>query len=190
MSKVKVGDKVPTAEFKSLGEDGIETLQSAALFVDSKVLLVGVMGAFTPVCSKKHLPDFIPFASELKKNGIVDQVLCISVADPFVLKAWAGIVDPDNKVRMLTDGNAEFATKMGLDIDLSHLGLGVRSTRYAMLVDNNIIKMLNVEIEPQHFDVTNSKTLAASLGFKTSFVQIAEYLTPRCLLRGIVLDSL
>ena len=164
MSNVKVGDAIPTVDFKTMGDNGIETLNSKALFGGQRVLLVGVMGAFTPVCTKQHLPDFIPFASELKKNGIVDKIMCISVADPFVLKAWAEIVDSQNKVLMLTDGNAKFAKKMGLNIDLSHLGLGMRSTRYAMLVDDNIISMLNVESEPQNLDVTNSKIIAKCLG--------------------------
>ncbi|MFT4928627.1 MAG: peroxiredoxin [Phenylobacterium sp.] len=164
MSNIKTGDTVPSVEFKTIGESGIETLTSASLFEGCKVLLIGVMGAFTPVCSKKHLPDFIPFASELKKNGIVDKLMCISVADPFVLKAWKDIVDPDDKVLMLTDGNAEFAKAMGLDLDLSHLGLGIRSTRYAMLIENNIVNMLNIEKEPQHLDVTNSKAIAKFFG--------------------------
>jgi peroxiredoxin len=164
MFKVKVGDIVPIVEFKTMGSNGIESLSSKALFEGQRVLLVGVMGAFTPVCTKQHLPDFIPFASELKKNGIVDQIMCISVADPFVLKAWAEVVDPDKKVLMLTDNNAQFAKKMGLDIDLSHLGLGIRSTRYAMLVENNIINMLNIEKEPQNLDMTNSKVIAKCLG--------------------------
>ncbi|MDX2368307.1 MAG: peroxiredoxin [Colwellia sp.] len=159
MSLINIGDKIPEANFKRCGENRIETLSTNELFNKNKVLVIGVMGAFTPACTNKHLPDFVPYAQELKNNSIAELVICISVADPFVLKAWGNMIDPDNNIMMLTDTNAEFTKTIGLDIDLSHLGLGTRSTRYAMFVENGIIKMLNVEKQPQDVEVTSKKAI-------------------------------
>lgn len=159
MSIINIGDNIPEATFKRYGENGIETVSVNELFNERKVLVIGVMGAFTPACTNKHLPDFVPYAQELKNQHIAEQVICISVADPFVLKAWGNIMDPQNNIMMLTDTNAEFTKTMGLDIDLSHLGLGTRSTRYAMFVESGIIKMLNVEKQPQDVKVTSKKVI-------------------------------
>jgi peroxiredoxin len=163
MTKIKVGDTVPDVELKYLDTDGIKTISSHALFHQQKVLLIGVIGAFTPICSKQHLPDFVPFSTELKRNGLVDKTMCISVADPFALNAWAREVDPGGEINMLTDNNAMFAEKAGLTVDLSHMGLGIRSTRYAMLIDDKVVCMLTIEDAPQNFDKTTAISLAKHL---------------------------
>lgn len=163
MSNIKVGDCVPQAKFKTLGPNGIDTLDSKVLFEGKKILLVGVVGAFTPICAEQHLPDFIPFAKELKKNAVVDETVCVCVVDPFVLKAWQRSIDPQNAIKMLTDNNAEFAKAMGLIVDLSDLGLGIRSSRYVMLVENGVVSMLNIDEDP-------------NVVFNTSKTAVAEHL--------------
>ena len=122
-----------------------------------------MLGAFTPICSKQHIPDFIPYAKELVENWIIDEVACISATDPFVLKAWAEAMKIEGCMTMLTDTHAAFATKIGLGFDGTHLGLGYRSTRYVMLVKDNSVMMLNAEGRPQDMTCTSQQQVAASL---------------------------
>ena len=144
---IAIGDRLPEATFRVLGSDGIETVTSSKVFGRKKVVLFAVPGAFTPTCHIKHLPGFVESAEEFKKEG-VDTVACVAVNDPFVLGAWADASGAKGKVLFLSDGNAEFTKKIGMDFDGSGIGLGTRSKRYAALVEDGVVKVLNVEESP------------------------------------------
>jgi peroxiredoxin len=141
------GDRLPEATFRVLGPEGITTLTTGDIFDGKKVVLFAVPGAFTPTCHLKHIPGFIENADAFKKKGI-DSVACVAVNDPFVLGAWADASGGKGKILFLSDGNAEFTKKIGMDFDGSGIGLGTRSKRYAMLVDDGVVKVLNVEDSP------------------------------------------
>ena len=141
------GDRLPEATFRVLGPEGITTLTTGDIFDGKKVVLFAVPGAFTPTCHLKHIPGFIENADVFKKKGI-DSVACVAVNDPFVLGAWADASGGKGKILFLSDGNAEFTKKIGMDFDGSGIGLGTRSKRYAMLVDDGVVKVLNVEDSP------------------------------------------
>lgn len=141
------GDRLPEATFRVLGPEGINTLTRGDIFDGKKVVLFAVPGAFTPTCHLKHIPGFIENADAFKKKGI-DSVACVAVNDPFVLGAWADASGSKGKILFLSDGNAEFTKKIGMDFDGSGIGLGTRSKRYAMLVDDGVVKVLNVEDSP------------------------------------------
>jgi peroxiredoxin len=142
-----IGDSLPDATFRVLGPDGIETLSTQDVFAGKKVVLFAVPGAFTPTCHIKHLPGFIESADEFKKEG-VDTIACVAVNDPFVLAAWAEKSGGKGKVLFLSDGNAEFTKKTGMEFDGSAVGLGTRSKRYAALIEDGVVKALNVEDSP------------------------------------------
>ena len=144
---IAIGDPLPDATFRVLGPDGIQSMTTSDVFGGKKVVLLAVPGAFTPTCHLKHLPGFIERADEFKKNG-VDTVVCIAVNDPFVLGAWEEKSGGKGKVLFLSDGNAEFTKKAGMDFDGSGIGLGTRSKRYAALVEDGVVKILNVEESP------------------------------------------
>jgi glutaredoxin/glutathione-dependent peroxiredoxin len=141
------GDRLPEATFRVLGPEGITTLTTGDIFDGKKVVLFAVPGAFTPTCHLKHIPGFIENADAFKKQGI-DSVACVAVNDPFVLGAWADASGSKGRILFLSDGNAEFTKKIGMDFDGSGIGLGTRSKRYAMLVDDGVVKVLNVEDSP------------------------------------------
>jgi glutaredoxin/glutathione-dependent peroxiredoxin len=141
------GDRLPEATFRVLGPEGIATLTTGDIFAGKKVVLFAVPGAFTPTCHLKHIPGFIENAAAFKKKGIFT-VACVAVNDPFVLGAWEEASGGKGKVMFLSDGNAEFTKKIGMDFDGSGIGLGTRSKRYAMLVDDGVVKVLNVEDSP------------------------------------------
>jgi glutaredoxin/glutathione-dependent peroxiredoxin len=159
MAVPTIGDPVPSADFLRLGADGVETVTSASLFAGRRVLVVGVIGAFTPVCTARHLPEYLPYCDDLAAEGLVDKVVCISVADPFVMRAWGEQLGVAGKIDMLTDFNAAFAESMGLLVDLSSLGLGRRSTRYALLADDGVIEILNVEATPGALEKTSADAM-------------------------------
>jgi len=144
---IAIGDRLPEASFRVMEPDGIKTMTTGELFGGKKVVLFAVPGAFTPTCHLKHLPGFIEHADEFKTLGI-DTVACIAVNDPFVLGAWAEASGGKGKVLFLSDGNAEFTKKIGMDFDGSGIGLGTRSKRYAALVEDGVVKELNVEDSP------------------------------------------
>ncbi|OFW71600.1 MAG: alkyl hydroperoxide reductase [Alphaproteobacteria bacterium RBG_16_64_48] len=144
---IAIGDRLPEATFRIMEPDGIKTMTTGELFGGKKVVLFAVPGAFTPTCHLKHLPGFIESADEFKKEGI-DTVACVAVNDPFVLGAWAEASGGKGKVLFLSDGNAEFTKKIGMDFDGSGVGLGTRSKRYAALVEDGVVKALNVEDSP------------------------------------------
>jgi len=141
---IKIGDKLPEAEFNSFNADGAVKLSTEQVFAGKKVVLIGLPGAFTPTCSMNHLPSFIEHEAAIKAKGI-NTIACTAVNDFHVMKAWSKHTGADGKVIMLADGNATFAKAIGLEIDLAGPGMGVRSKRYSMLVDNGIVKELNVE---------------------------------------------
>ena len=140
------GDRIPDVTLVKATEAGPEKVQSGEYFAGKKVALFSVPGAFTPTCSAKHLPGFVDKASELKAKG-VDEIVATAVNDAFVLGAWnKASGSPD--ITMLADGNGDFAQAVGLTQDLGFLGLGTRSKRYAMIVDDGVVKYLGVESGP------------------------------------------
>jgi glutaredoxin/glutathione-dependent peroxiredoxin len=159
---IAIGDSLPEATFRVLGSEGIDKLTTADIFASKKVVLFAVPGAFTPTCHLKHLPGFIDKADAFKKKG-VNTVACVAVNDPFVLDAWAKATGGMGKVLFLSDGNGEFTKKIGLDFDGSGIGLGTRSKRYAMLVDDGVVKALNIEDSPGVADVSTAEKLLAAL---------------------------
>jgi glutaredoxin/glutathione-dependent peroxiredoxin len=141
---IKQGDRVPAATFKQLGTSGIVNVDTATLLKGKKVVLFGLPGAYTPVCSASHLPGFVDKAAELKAQGI-DEIACISVNDPFVMQAWGKEHGAEGKVTMLADADGAFTRAIGLSLDLPDFGLSGRSQRYSMVVEDGVVKTLNVE---------------------------------------------
>ena len=158
---IKVGDKLPEATFMTMSADGPKPTTTAEFFGGKKVALFAVPGAFTPTCHKTHMPGFVERAAELEKKGF--KVACTSVNDAFVLAQWAKETGATGKITMLADGGAEFAKKVGLDIDLTARGLGVRSKRYAMAVDNGVVKVLNVEDAPGSVDKSSAANICSMI---------------------------
>lgn len=143
---VAVGDKLPgDAKFKYFDSEGnMKEISVEQMCKGKKVVLFAVPGAFTPTCSLKHLPGFVNKSEDLRGKG-VDTIACVSVNDAFVMDAWGKTVGAADKVLMLADGNAQFAKALGVELDLTDKGLGLRSRRYAMLVDDGVVKVLNLE---------------------------------------------
>ena len=140
---IQVGDRLPDVPLAIAGADGPQPTTSGEYFEGKKVALFAVPGAFTPTCSARHLPSYVEKAGELKAAG-VDEIACISVNDPFVMGAW-GKADGSDDITMIADGNGAFAEAVGLEMDGSKFGLGKRSQRYSMLVNDGIVEQLNVE---------------------------------------------
>ena len=157
---IKVGDRLPEATFTTMGPDGPAPKTTAEIFGGKKVALFAVPGAYTPTCHKNHMPGFVERAGEIKAKGI-DAVACTAVNDVFVLSHWAAESGAEGKVLMLADGNADFAKKLGLEIDLTNFGLGVRSKRYSMLIDDGVVKSLNVDEAPPTHDKSSAATLCS-----------------------------
>ena len=158
---IKVGDKIPEATLAVMGEKGPQQVASGELFKGKTVALFAVPGAFTPTCSAKHLPGFVEHADDFKAKG-VDQIVCLSVNDAFVMNAWGKDQNVGSKIAMVADGNAELTKKLGLEMDGSKFGMGARSQRYSMLVKDGVVEKLNVE-EPGAFAVSNAETLLGQL---------------------------
>jgi len=152
---IKVGDKMPQGQFMRMGANGPEPLSTDELFQGKKVVLFSVPGAFTPTCSAKHLPGFIGNFEQLKAKG-VDTVACMAVNDVFVMKAWGDASSAGGKVEMLADGNGEYARALGLEMDASKFGMGTRGKRFSVIVDNGVVKELNVEA-PGEFKVSSAE---------------------------------
>lgn len=157
---IKVGDRLPEATFTVMGADGPAPKTTADVFKGRKVALFAVPGAYTPTCHKDHMPGFVERVAELKAKGI-DAVACTAVNDVFVMTNWAEDTGASGKITMLADGNADFAKAIGLDIDLTKFGLGVRSKRYSMLVDDGVVKSLNVDEAPPAHDKSSAATLCS-----------------------------
>ena len=157
---IAIGDTIPAANLMVMGANGPEGVSTDDLFAGKKVLLFAVPGAFTPGCSMTHLPGYVANADKIKAAGI-DSLVCLSVNDAFVMGAW-GQAQNAEEIIMLADGNGELTGKLGLELDGSGFGLGTRSQRYAMIVDDGSVTHLNVEEGPG-VDVSSAETMMALL---------------------------
>ena len=158
---IKVGDKLPEASLRLKTDSGITEVKTPDFFKGKKAVLFALPGAFTPTCSAKHLPGFVQKAAELKGKG-VDTIACLSVNDAFVMDAWGKQQNAGENVVMLADGNADFTKKVGLQMDGSKFGMGERSQRYAMLIDDGVVKQLFVEA-PGAFEVSSVEHMLKNL---------------------------
>ena len=154
---IQVGDRLPEATFTTMTAEGPRPLTTADVFGGRKVVLFSVPGAFTPTCSKQHLPGYVKQADEIKAKGVA-AIVCLAVNDVFVMDAWAKSQGADGKVLMLADGNADFTRKIGLELDASKFGMGTRSQRFSMIAEDGVVKTLNVEA-PGKFEVSDADTL-------------------------------
>jgi peroxiredoxin len=158
---IKVGDTLPSVTLKYMNKDGMQTATTDELFKGKKAVLFGLPGAFTPTCSAKHLPGFVTHADELKKKG-VEVIACLSVNDAFVMDAWGKAQNAGEKVLMLADGNADFAKATGLTMDGTGYGMGLRTSRWAMVLEDGKVKTLNVEA-PGAFEVSSAEAVMKAL---------------------------
>jgi peroxiredoxin len=154
---IQVGDKLPSVTLKTTD---LHDVQTDDLFV-GKVVLFAVPGAFTPTCSAKHLPGFVEKAGEIKAKG-VDKIVCLSVNDAFVMDAWAKAHGAGEDVTLVADGNGDFTRAIGLEMDGSSVGMGLRSQRYAAVIEDGVVKHLAVE-EPMKFEVSSAEAILAAL---------------------------
>ena len=161
---IKVGDKLPEGTIQEFIEVegngcsvGPNTFKVEDQVKGKKIAIFGLPGAFTPTCSAKHVPSYLNNIDALKKKG-VDEVWCFSVNDPFVMGAWARDQKAVGKIRFMGDGSAEYTSKLGLNLDLGARGMGMRCQRFSMLVDNGVVKTLNVEA-PGKFEVSGGETM-------------------------------
>jgi peroxiredoxin len=161
MMAIKIGDKIPAVDLQHMTDSGIETINSKELFNGKKVVLFALPGAFTPTCSASHLPGYVVASDDLFAKG-VDLIICLSVNDAFVMDAWGKQHNADDRVMMIADGSAHFSRAVGLEIDLDATGMGIRSRRYAMVVNDAVIELLNVEA-PKKFEVSDAETILGSL---------------------------
>jgi glutaredoxin/glutathione-dependent peroxiredoxin len=158
---IKVGDRLPDTTFMTMGPDGApKPMKTNEVFAGKRVALFAVPGAYTPTCHKQHMAGFVQNYDELKKKKF-DVVACTAVNDVFVLTNWARDSKADGKILMLADGSAEFAKKLGLEIDLGARGLGTRSKRYSMIVEDGVVKSLNLEDAPPNHDKSSAATMCA-----------------------------
>ena len=158
---ISVGDKIPNVKVMMATEEGPQAAETGEVLGQGKVALFSVPGAFTPTCSAKHLPGFVGKADDFKSKG-VDKIVCMSVNDAFVMDAWGKDQSADGKVEMMADGNGEFARALGLTMDGSGFGLGERAQRFSMIVEDGVVKELNVEA-PGAFDVSSAEHMLGQL---------------------------
>jgi len=165
---IKAGDRLPDGQITEFIETeqpgcsiGPNTFNVADLVKGKKIVIFGLPGAFTPTCSAKHVPGYVENYDKLKAKG-VDEIWCLAVNDAFVMNAWGKDQKSGTKVRMMADGSADYTRKLGLELDLTARGMGVRSQRYSMLIDNGVVKKLNVE-GPGKFEVSNAETMLGQL---------------------------
>jgi glutaredoxin/glutathione-dependent peroxiredoxin len=158
---IKVGDRIPSVTLMQMKDGGPKPVTTDELFKGKKVALFALPGAFTPTCSAKHLPGFIQRYEALKAKG-VDAVACLSVNDAFVMGAWGTQQGAGDKVMMLADGNGDFTRAVGLEMDGTKFGMGKRSQRYSMIVDDGVVKVLNVEA-PGAFEVSSADHMLGQL---------------------------
>ena len=156
---IQIGDRIPETTLKRIRE-GVETIDTPTLFTGRKAVLFAVPGAFTPTCSERHLPGFIEQFDAFRKRGI--EVYCVSVNDPFVMQAWGKTQHVPDGLQMLADGNADLTRALGLEMDASGYGMGVRSKRYALYADDGVVKALWVEA-PGEFKVSSAEHVLENL---------------------------
>jgi glutaredoxin/glutathione-dependent peroxiredoxin len=159
---IKVGDRLPNATFRVMTPDGPKPKSTDEVFKGKKIVLFAVPGAFTPTCHKNHMPGFVKNASAIKGKG-VDAIMVTAVNDVFVMDAWKKASDAEGQIDFLSDGNAEFAKALGLDLDASGNGLGTRSKRYSMVVEDGVVKSLNLEEAPGKADISGADNLLKQL---------------------------
>ena len=153
---ISVGDRIPDINLQVITDEGMESISTSDIFGGKKVVLFAVPGAFTPTCSQAHLPSYVVKTDELFAKG-VDQIACIAVNDAFVMDAW-GKSQNAEEILMLADGSAKFTEAVGLELNLTEMGLGIRSDRYAMIVDDGVVTALNQE-GPGKFEVSDADTI-------------------------------
>ena len=159
---INVGDRIPSVTLKQLTSEGVKEFTTDEIFRGKRIVLIAVPGAFTPACSQRHLPGYVDKAADIKGKGI-DEIACVAVNDAFVMGAWGRDQKAEGKVRMLADGSGDFARALGLELDLSKGGLGVRSKRYSMVVDDGVVKSLNVEQQPGQVDLSGVEAMLKAL---------------------------
>lgn len=157
----KIGDTIPRIQLQIAGSEGPIAVSTIELFACKKVALFALPGAFTPTCSAKHLPGFLAHEKEIKAKGI-DEIICLSVNDAFVMSAWARSMRVKDKITMLCDGNAECVRALGLDFDATRFGMGIRSQRFSMIIDDTIITNLWVE-NAGEFKVSSAEHMIANM---------------------------
>ncbi|BDU16269.1 peroxiredoxin [Lysobacter auxotrophicus] len=156
---IQIGERIPEVPLQRIRE-GVETLDTNALFDGRKIVLFAVPGAFTPTCSEKHLPGFVQHFDEFRSRGV--EVACMAVNDPFVMQAWGESQNVPDGLMMLADGNGDFARALGLELDASAYGMGRRAKRFALYADDGVVKLLNVEA-PGEFRVSSAEHVLEQL---------------------------
>jgi glutaredoxin/glutathione-dependent peroxiredoxin len=158
---IKVGDKMPSGTLTVATKDGPQKVNADDFFKGRKVVLFSVPGAFTPTCDAKHLPGFVEQADEIRRKG-VGAIACLSVNDAFVMKAWGKSQNTEGKVEMLADGNGEYTKALGLELDATGYGMGMRGQRFSLVVDNGVVKQVNVE-QKGEFKVSSAEHVLTQL---------------------------
>lgn len=158
---IQVGDRIPNVTLMKAGSDGPQPTETESFFAGRKVAIFSVPGAFTPTCSARHLPGFVDKAEDLRAKG-VDEIACVAVNDAFVMGAWGEQAGAEGKVTMLADGNGEFAKAIGLTMDGSKFGMGTRGQRWSAIVEDGVVRELNVE-EPGAFNVSSAEFILNQL---------------------------
>ena len=159
--RIRVGEKIPSLTLQHKTGDRVSDISTEEIFAGKKVVLFALPGAFTPTCSAAHLPGYVVRADELKDKGI-DSIVCLSVNDAHVMKAWGEDQNVGDRVMMIADGSGLFAQAVGLEVDLSARGMGIRSQRYAMVVNDCVVELLNLEA-PTKLEVSDAETILGSL---------------------------
>lgn len=160
---IKIGDTFPSVTLKRAGAGGLEAFDTAAELAGKKAVLFAVPGAFTPSCTQKHLPGYVADADALKAKG-VDTIICLAVNDPFVMQHWGASAGAEGKVALWADGNGELADKLGLTFDGAGAGLGKRLQRFSMILENGIVKSLEIEAKPSDVELSGAQACLARLG--------------------------
>jgi peroxiredoxin len=158
---MQVGDKIPDVTLRTVAAGREREVSTADLFRGKRAVLFAVPGAFTPTCSDYHLPGFVEMADEIRSRG-VDLLACVAVNDHFVMDAWAKAREVGDRILMLADGNGDFARAAGMDADVSRFGLGIRSRRYAALIEDGVVKVLNLD-QPGRFEASSAEKILESL---------------------------
>ena len=156
---IQVGENIPSATINLL-QDGVQSINTQEYFSDKKVVLFAVPGAFTPTCSAKHLPSYVQHSEEFTNKGY--QVACLSVNDAFVLSAWAKNQESPDSIHMLADGNAEFTKALGLELDATAFGMGIRAKRFALVAENGVVTQLFVEA-PGEYNVSSAESVLKNI---------------------------
>ncbi len=159
---ISVGDRLPDVKVMTMGASGPTPVQTGEILSKGKVVLFAVPGAFTPTCSDHHLPSYVIRNQELRAKG-VDTIACISVNDAFVMGAWGASQNVGDGVLMLGDGNGEFTKALGLELDVTGAGLGIRSQRYAMIIEDGIVTLLNIETAPGSIELSGAEAVLNAL---------------------------